>query len=307
MKKGLGETDGSWRLSLRHFRQIASFVQSELGIKMPESKVQMMQGRLARRARELGLASIEAYCALLFSPNGAERERVHLIDAVTTNKTDFFREPGHFEYLTRTVLPELERSRKTSASFWSAACSSGEEPYTLAMVLSEFGLANPGFSFQILATDISTKMLEAARHGIYTESQVEPVPSWMQAKYLMAGKGERAAQRRIVPALRKTVSFHRLNLMRDHYGVKHTFDVIFCRNVLIYFDRPTQEAVVNKLCKHLRPGGYLFIGHSESVSGLHVPLTPAGAACLRKTGGGDGKGKQGEGKQGQGKPEEVRP
>jgi chemotaxis protein methyltransferase CheR len=278
--------DPAARISARSFGRLAEFVTRELGIKMPESKVSMIQSRLMRRVRELRLESIDAYCEHLFSPANAEAERVHFINAITTNKTDFFREPAHFDFLTGTVLAQLERSRQgrldKRLAVWSAPCSSGEEPYTLAMVLSEYAAGHPGFEFQILATDVSTKMLRIAKDGIYTKHQIGPVPPQLRRKYLMHGKGERHATLRITPALRRTVSFHQLNFMDTDYCVREMFDVIFCRNVLIYFDRPTQEAVINKLCRNLNPGGYLFVSHSETLSGLDLPLVSVSAACFRK-------------------------
>jgi chemotaxis protein methyltransferase CheR len=247
----------------------------------------MIQSRLHRRVRDLGLQSLDEYCEHLFSPAGAAAERVHFINAVTTNKTDFFREPQHFRYLTETALPQIERSVRPDPngriSVWSAACSSGEEAYTTAMVLSEYGAGRPRFDFRILATDISTKVLQMAQDGIYSKEQIAPVPPLLRNKYVRYGKGDRSLTR-IAPALRRTVSFHQLNLMDADYCVRDMFDIIFCRNVLIYFERPTQEAVINKLCRNLKPGGYLFVGHSESLSGFDLPVVSSGPSCFRKHG-----------------------
>lgn len=272
-------------ISQRSFERIAQFVTSELGIKMPTSKVAMIQSRLLRRVRGLGLRSIDEYCDRLFSSVDGDTERVHLINAITTNKTDFFREPAHFRFLTETALPEIERAAgglPAPVAVWSAACSSGEEPYTLAMVLSEYAGARPGFDFQILATDISTKVLDAAKDGIYTKLQIEPVPRELRHKYLLRAKDRRQTLVRMVPSLRRRVSFGRLNFMDTEYGVAGMFDVIFCRNVLIYFDHPTQEAVLGRLCRKLKPGGYLFVSHSESISGFDLPLDTLGNSCFRK-------------------------
>jgi chemotaxis protein methyltransferase CheR len=278
--------DQALRISPRTFGQLAQYITRELGIKMPESKVSLIQSRLLRRVRHLGLQSIDEYCERLLSSDEAEAERVHFINAITTNKTDFFREPQHFKYLVQAALPQLERSARAGAdrrfAVWSAACSSGEEPYTLAMVLSEYALARPQFEFRILATDVSTKVLQMAKQGIYTKQQISPVPDPLRRRYLLHGKGDQASLMRITPALRRTVSFHPLNFMDADYGVKEMFDVIFCRNVLIYFDRPTQEAVISKVCRNLRPGGYLFVSHSESLSGLDLPLVCLGSSCFRK-------------------------
>ncbi len=279
-------TEERLRISPRSFARLAQFVTAKLGIKMPDSKVPMIQSRLIRRLRELGIASIEEYCEHLFSAEGAEAERVHFIDAVTTNKTDFFREPQHFRYLTGVVLPKLTAAggiEGNRLAVWSAACSSGQEPYTLAIVLSEYAASRPPFDFHILATDVSTKVLHLAKDGIYGRQAIEPVPPELRRRYFLQGKNALQSVR-VKPALRRRVSFHHLNFMDSDYGVREIFDVIFCRNVLIYFDRPTQEAVITKLCRNLKPAGYLFVSHSESLSGLELPLVPLGSSCFRKSG-----------------------
>jgi chemotaxis protein methyltransferase CheR len=259
---------------------MANFVTAELGIRMPDSKLSMIQSRLLHRVRALELKSLDHYCEYLFSTDEGSSERVHFVNAVTTNKTDFFREPRHFEYLTQTALPQLG-DRKLLV--WSAACSSGEEPYTLAMVLSEYAAARPQFDFRILATDISTKVLRTAEDAIYSSQAAKPIPPPLRRKYLLQSKDRNHV--RIVPALRRTIAFHSLNLMDANYGVRQMFDIIFCRNVLIYFDRPIQEAVIGKLCRNLHPGGFLFVSHSESLSGLNLPLIALGSSCFRKQGG----------------------
>jgi chemotaxis protein methyltransferase CheR len=262
-------------LSREGFERLARYITGELGIKMPSSKISMIQSRLVRRVRELGLGSIEQYGEYLFA-EGHNEERDHFINAVTTNKTDFFREPEHFQYLTEVALPSLQQCAEHDprhTKVWSAACSSGEEPYTLAMVLSEHSSLHSGFNFAILGTDISTKVLQKARTGIYTEEQVAPVSLEMRKRYLLQNRNYGSRLVRIVPKLRQKVSFHRMNFMEPSYRIKESFDIIFLRNVLIYFDRAIQEAVVNKVCNHLNPGGYLFVSHSESLSELNVPVS----------------------------------
>jgi chemotaxis protein methyltransferase CheR len=272
-------------MSRQSFARFAQFITSELGIKMPESKMTMVQGRLMRRVRDLRLDSVEQYCEYFFaSSNSGERE--HFINAITTNKTDFFREPAHFDYLTDTALPSLCRphaaGQRRLVTVWSAGCSSGEEPYTLAMVLSEYAAQQPELDFAILATDISTKVLDLARRGIYQESQVAPIPPEIRTKYLLQSRDGSQPRVRITPGLRRSISFHRLNFMEENYSIKDVFDVIFFRNVMIYFDRSTQESVINRLCRHLAPGGYLFVGHSESLAGLDIPVQPVRTSILRK-------------------------
>jgi chemotaxis protein methyltransferase CheR len=273
-------------LSPKDFARFAQFITSELGIKMPEAKVPMLQSRLMRRLRVLKLDSIEQYQDYLFNSRSAADELVHFIDAVTTNKTDFFREPQHFEYLVRTALPELSRARGGGPGWqlklWCAGCSSGEEPYTLAMVLGAYAKEHPGFDFRILATDISTRMLDHAKAGIYAEDRIEPVSLPLRRSFLLRSNDPTRRVVRIVPELRGKMSFRRLNFMDADYGLKDVFDVIFFRNVMIYFDKPTQEAVIQKQCRHLRPGGYLFAGHSESLVGLNIPVTQTGSAVFRK-------------------------
>ena len=272
-------------LSPESFLRFCEFITGELGIKMSPAKLPMLQSRLQRRLRELQIPTLEAYRQFLFNSPEGEAELVHFIDAVTTNKTDFFREPQHYDYLTRCALPQLDAAPAQPWAFklWCAGCSSGEEPYTLAMVLSEFAEKRRGFAFSILATDISSRMLDHAARGIYAAERVDPVAATLRSKYLLRSKDSRRPEVRIVPELRRRITFHRLNFMESHYGVTQNFQVIFFRNVMIYFDKPTQEAVLNKLCRHLVRGGYLFVGHSESLTGLDIPVQCVNAAVYRKT------------------------
>ncbi len=248
----------------------------------------MLQSRLHQRLRKLELSSLDDYQAYLFDSPQGEDELVHFINAITTNKTDFFREPRHFSYLTQTTLPNLAPKAKDGLTrtwhlnLWCAGCSSGEEPYTMAMVLAEYGAQQSAFDYSILATDISTKVLSHAQTGIYDEERIEPIPAALRPKYLLRSKDRSSALVRVIPQLRSKLSFQRLNFMAAHYGLKETFDVIFFRNVMIYFDKPTQEAVIHKLCRHLAPGGYLFVGHSESLAGLSLPVVCVGSAVYRK-------------------------
>ncbi|MGA2149596.1 MAG: protein-glutamate O-methyltransferase CheR [Bryobacteraceae bacterium] len=271
-------------LSAASFSRFARFISGELGIKMPASKVTLVQSRLLRRVRDLRLESLERYAEYFFaSGNGEERE--HFINAITTNKTDFFREPEHFVYLREVILPARTRegsSRGARFKAWSAGCSSGEEPYTLAMVLAEYAGTQPGFDFAILATDVSTKVLRSAEAAIYQEAQILPVRPELRKKYLLRSRSNADGRARVVPELRRKVSFHQLNFMDADYAVRDQFDAVFFRNVMIYFDRPTQEAVIGKICRNLIPGGYLFAGHSESLAGLDIPVRPVKASIYRK-------------------------
>ena len=272
-------------LSPATFARFAQFITSELGIKMPESKLTMVQSRLLRRVRDLRLSSVEEYGEYFFrSSNAAERE--HFINAITTNKTDFFREAEHFDFLTRIALPSLSRTPGNTPGsrlkVWSAGCSSGEEPYTLAMVLSEYAFERPGFDFAILGTDISTKVLDQAISGIYEESQTLTVPPELRRKYLWQSRNKSQRLVRVIPELRRKVTFHRLNFMDENYGIRDMFDLVFFRNVQIYFDKATQEVVINKICRNLARGGYFFAGHSESLAGLDTDLRSVQTAIFRK-------------------------
>ncbi|MCP4692469.1 MAG: chemotaxis protein CheR [Desulfobacterales bacterium] len=270
------------------FSRYSAFVQDVLGIKMPESKKTMLQGRLLKRMRAVGKETYEEYYDYVFGARGMNRELANMIDAITTNKTEFFREPNHFEYLVRTAAPELIRAGGVGVRgdllVWSAGCSTGEEPYTLAMVLNEFAERRPGFRFSILATDICTDALQTAALGIYGHEKAEPIPMMMRRKYLLRSKDRNKNQVRIAPELRAAVRFRGLNLMKEAFGIREKKDIIFCRNVIIYFNRITQERVLNRLCRHLNPGGYLFTGHSETLSNFNAPLKAVAPTIYRKLG-----------------------
>jgi chemotaxis protein methyltransferase CheR len=256
------------------FHKLSSFIFSGFGIKMPPEKKTMLQCRLQKRLRVLDIPTFKDYIDFVFSKEGQEQEVIHMIDVVSTNKTDFFREPDHFDYLRDFVLPEFVNNQNNQKllQVWSAGCSSGEEPYTLSIVLNEFFENYPGYDYSILGTDISTQILKQASEAIYKEEKVDVVPLAIKKKYMLRSKDRDKPTVRIVPELRKKVSFSRLNFMDDHYSVTDCFDVIFCRNVLIYFNRETQERVINKLCGKLKNKGYLFLGHSESITNMNVPL-----------------------------------
>lgn len=263
-------------MSEEEFGRFGEFIHTKCGIKLSPCKKTMLEARLQKRLRCLGIKSFHDYGNYVFSPSGIKDELVHMIDAVTTNKTDFFREPHCFDFLVQVALPELVANRKADTQeklmVWSAGCSSGEEPYTLAMVLSEFAGRCPGFHFSILATDISTKALKTAIRAVYEEEKVDPVPPPFNRKYLMVSKDKSEGTVRIVPELRTRVKFRRLNFMDGDFGIPAPMDVIFCRNVLIYFDKKTQEELLNRLCRHLVPGGYLAIGHAEMITDADIPL-----------------------------------
>ena len=256
------------------FKRLSEFIFTNYGIKLPPVKKIMLQSRLQARLKSNDMDSFKVYTDYVLSGRGGEEEVVSMVDLVSTNKTDFYRESAHFDFMKDVVLPEhQELFSERPFKVWSSASSSGEEAYTIAIVISEFLENNRKFDYQILGTDISTRILDKARKAIYGMDRVDVIPLTQKRKYLLKSKDQTNPQVRIVPALRAHTSFQRLNLMDENYSdVPQDFDLIFCRNVLIYFDRPTQEKVINKLCRHLRPGGYFFLGHSESITGYDVPL-----------------------------------
>ena len=269
-------------LTPKQFADFSEFIARNLGIKMPPTKQVMLQSRLHRRLRELGLASFTEYHTRFFSdPEQQAAELEHLLNLATTNKTDFFREAGHFEVLAQTVLPTwLRLPTGPVLRVWCAGCSSGEEAYTLAMTLLEQQVHHT-FQFTILATDISTRVLERARTAIYTEEQIAPIPLALRAKYLLRSRDRSNPQVRIAPEVRACVRFGQLNFLAPDYGIREAMDVVFFRNVMIYFDRTLQCEVVTKICHHLRLGGHLFIAHSETLQGQPLPLRMLGPAFYR--------------------------
>jgi chemotaxis protein methyltransferase CheR len=258
-----------------------------LGIKLPPEKRGMLEMRLRPRLRQLGYARFDGYCRYLFEAGGLAAEMQHLIDAVTTNKTDFFREPEHFTLLRESIVPALLERRQGEQGpllkLWSAACSTGAEAYTMAMVLEEMRRARPSFRFSVLGTDISAQVLERADEAVYPAEMVLPVPSALKQRYLMSSiYGGQGAVVRVIPELRQRTRFLQLNLMDQSYRVDRDVDVIFLRNVLIYFEPSDQDAVVQRMLSHLRPGGVLILGHAEAAIGSRLGLNDIGFGAFRK-------------------------
>ena len=258
------------------FRRLSAFIESELGIRMPDTKRVMLESRLQKRLRQFGFDSYKKYVDYVFSDEGRESELINMIDAVTTNKTDFFREAEHFDYLVGRILPAAAARDGAGIvrpfAVWSAGCSTGEEPYTIAMVLEERRGIDPRFSYRIFASDLSTQVLDKAKEAVYDESKVEIVPMSFKKKYMLRSKAKDGALVRMKPEIRSRIAFARINFMDERYPVNETFDVVFCRNVIIYFERAIQEAILKKLCVHIRAGGWLILGHSETLTGMNMPL-----------------------------------
>jgi chemotaxis protein methyltransferase CheR len=270
-------------ISGRDYARLCELIYAQAGIHLGTERKTMLEVRIKRRLKVLDLHSYSDYCDYLFGHEGLREEIVHLIDVVTTNKTDFFREPGHFDFLVEKALPELtESTYGRQMLIWSAGCSTGEEPYTMAIVLSEYALTHPGFRFRILATDISNLVLAKAELGVYPDDIVAPVAPVLRRKYFMRSREPGSKKQRVVPELRRLIEFRRLNFMDADYGVPEKADAIFCRNVIIYFDRPTQERILQKLSDCLAPGGYMFVGHSETLHDMDLPLNPVGPALYRR-------------------------
>lgn len=266
-------------ISDKAFNQIKGLIYSIAGINLSDAKKSLVVGRLNKRLRALKLQSFEDYYRYLTSKNaGREQELQLFVDLLTTNETYFFREQLHFDFLVKTVLPEFKNTGQP-LSIWSAASSSGEEGYTLCMLLAEhLGIDR---NWRVYGTDISSKILNDARNAIYDEHRVRLVPQNYRHKYLLKGIGSQKGRSAVVPELKKHISFSAFNLI-DGPMTSEQHDVIFCRNVLIYFDHETKDKVVNRLCKKLKPGGYLISGRSESLHSLSHGLNTVMPSVYQK-------------------------
>ena len=270
--------DGTPALLESEFAAIQKLAHRRFGLWLRDGKQELVRTRLGKELRRLGVASFGEYTTLLERDASGELEE-QFTNLLTTNHTHFFREAEHFRFLESKVLPDL--AARASLDFWCAACATGEEAYTLAMCVAAF-LKTPDPPMSILATDISTRALAVARRGVYDESRFSTVRPEALRPYLLRGRSEPNVYR-IRPELRNRIRFEQLNLLGD-WPVSRRFPVIFCRNVMIYFDRDTQSRVVNRLAERLEPGGYLFVGHSESLNGYNHPLTYVLPAVYRKGG-----------------------
>lgn len=281
------EADNEFPFTDTDFHFIVSLVKETTGIVLGDHKRAMVYGRLARRLRTLGLKSFVQYRELLQGDKG-DGEIVGLTNAITTNLTKFFREDHHFDHLGKAALSEWRQSKSAAAGkkrlrIWSAGCSTGEEPYSIAMtVAATLGNLN-AYDVRILATDLDTNVLDRARRGIYPKEAAELVPAGLRSKYCNPLKGEDSQNVSMSDEIRKVISFKQLNLLGP-WPMKGPFDVIFCRNVLIYFDGPTKRSLIERYTAMLRPGGWLYIGHSESVVGGFPGLAMAGRTTYQRTG-----------------------
>ena len=264
-QRGAAVTEGEFPLSTTDFNTIARIILAEAGIALGENKGQLVYSRLAKRLRLLGLPSFQAYCDLITSKDGAA-ERQAMIAALTTNVTRFFREPHHFEHLKTTILPPLVQKARQGGRvrLWSAACSSGQEPYSIAMTLLSLMPDAERYDIKILATDIDPNMINDGREAIYPDAAMESVPSASRSRWFI---NDSPGSARAGEDLRALVTFRKLNLI-GVWPMQGLFDAIFCRNVVIYFNAETQAKVWGRLAPLLEPGGALYIGHSERISGV---------------------------------------
>ncbi|MBV6457198.1 MAG: Chemotaxis protein methyltransferase [Fimbriimonadaceae bacterium] len=269
------------------FEALRQLVFEMTGIKLADSKQQMLLSRLGKRLRANNLTTFRDYLNLLRSDLRGKGEMSEFINAVTTNKTGFFREPHHFDFIINQVIPEAKKSSLPASrnlSVWHAGCSTGEEAYTLAIALREGVPDINSWNVRQLATDIDSNVLDQARKGIYEIEKLEPVPLPLVRKYFLRGKGERSEQVRVKPELGEWLSLQRFSLLDKSWpiGESTRFDVIFCRNVMIYFDKPTQRELVARFRNCLRPNGYLIIGHSESLFGISDELELIGRTVYQR-------------------------
>jgi chemotaxis protein methyltransferase CheR len=276
---------GEFMMSVDDFRRIAEMIYSDAGIYLQEAKATLVYARLAKRLRVLGLTNFGEYCELVAGPRG-QAERQEMLAALTTNVTRFFRESHHFEHLKSHVLPPLlkQAAHGGRIRIWSAACSSGQEPYSIALTILSVVPDAAAHDIKVLATDIDPHILEVGKKGVYAESLLTDVPSDLRKRFFEPHRGDGQQQWRVSEALRSLVAFRPLNLMQD-WPMRGAFHAIFCRNVVIYFDEPTQQRLWSKFVPRLEPGGWLYIGHSERVSGPAVTqLSSDGISTYRLKG-----------------------
>ena len=273
-------------LNDKDFELFRKLIFKHSGISLNTTKKNLVRSRLGKRLRTCGISTFRDYYKhVTCDSNGSREELVLMIDAIATNKTSFFREKNHFEFLKKTVIPELLEKKRGSdlrIRVWSAACSSGQEPYTLSMTLSDAIQNLNSFNVKILATDISTKVLKTASAGVYDKEDVEDIPIPLLKTYFQQGKRGMEEYFTVKKSLREMVAFRRLNLMIPQYPFKGLFDFIFCRNVMIYFEKATQEDLIGKFYRYLQSGGYLFLGHAESLAGVKSRFSYIQPSVYRK-------------------------
>jgi chemotaxis protein methyltransferase CheR len=265
------------------FIKISRLVYEQCGINLHEGKKELVKARLGKRIRKGNFCSFRDYFDFVINDQSGE-EMIQLLDSISTNFTHFFRENQHFEYLKNTFIPSLKtRTGKNPKKLrvWSAGCSTGEEPYTIAITLLESLPPGSGWDLKILATDLSTKVLASAKTGVYLKEKIQSLSSDLVKKYFLRGEKQWQNYVKIKPLVKSMVTFQRLNFM-EAFSFNEPFDCIFCRNVMIYFDKETRTHLVNRFYEHLETGGAFFIGHSESLSGIEHPFQYVKPATYKK-------------------------
>jgi len=270
-----------FEISTEEFKRFQTLIYDESGISLNDQKQGLVASRLSKRLRELKLSTFSEYHDHV-TRDPSREEFTRMLDLISTNKTDFFREPKHFDFLREEILPQLESEKRIR--IWSSACSTGEEPYTIAMTLHDGVSDATQWDCKILASDLSTRVLAKAAAGVYDAERVKDVPPETVRRHFLRGRGASDGMLKIKPHLSVMIQFRRLNLMDEQFPIKNLLDLIFCRNVMIYFDRPTQERLVNKFYRYLKPGGHLFIGHSESLQWVTHPFTVIAPTIYRRDG-----------------------
>lgn len=265
MPSSANKREREFQFSDRDFNRIRQLVSQHTGISLSEAKRDMVYSRLARRLREVDLQDFGSYCSLIDSAEG-EDELLNFTNAITTNLTSFFREPHHFEYLQKTLLPELMKTNAQTRRLriWSAGCSTGEEPYSIALAIREVIPENSDWDIKILATDLDSNVLAKGQSGIYDAERIAGLSKQRARNWFLRGKGDKQNLVRVHPALQEMIAFKRLNLMNE-WPIKGPFDFMFCRNVVIYFDKPTQSVLFDRYADLLVDDARLFLGHSETM------------------------------------------
>jgi len=280
MKENLTSDNDLANIDNKDLEKICAFFYNESGILLNSSKRTMIESRLGKRLHDLKINSYKEYISLLESH---AEERVRLINALTTNKTEFFRESDHFDFLTNQYLPQFHMKKANKKMrIWSAACSSGEEVYSLALILSEFFEKTYYCDFKILGTDINTSVLDVAEKGVYSDDTISTIQPALLKKYFMRGINNNQGCYKIRPEIMSVCKFRKFNIIKDVLPVEIRFDVIFCRNILIYFKQDMIELIVNRLYRMLNEGGLLFIGHSESLIKIEHKFKNIGSAIYMK-------------------------
>ncbi|VAW53062.1 Chemotaxis protein methyltransferase CheR [hydrothermal vent metagenome] len=281
-----GSRQHSVVLDERELKRVSDFIGSEVGIQLPMTKRTLVESRLSKRLRVLGFTDFKSYLDYTLKSIDGALEKLQLIDVLTTNKTSFYREPDHFEYLVNYAIPAITKSSngvRREINVWCAGCSTGEEAYTLSIELNRIEGAGEKVLFNILATDISHSCLSKASQGVYTDRQAESIPEELRKKYLLRSRNANEALVQMGPKLRHRIKFKNLNLMDTRFDAPKNMDIIFCRNVMIYFNNQLREELVAKFESHLAKGGYLFVGHSESLNGIKTTLKQVAPMVYKKS------------------------